>query len=274
MPTPNRTSTSPPRSPKRKRSEAQTAVPTAEYSDEPFPGSSPREQVAEKLQELNIHQATPARLPANQRRQLPRKRLKRNPGLAELAALRVKASVETPERTKHDVHEPHEGGETPHCRTQISDSLSREHSVAVQTRNAEQHLPKESVGEHPLASTEEAIDHTERSLSPLPLREDLTPDQAALTWQEDEITGHEIDTSSGDDGEGINGVGFKPTVAMAYARQQKRKQQVNEWKAREAREARQKRMERRRGGAQPDVSLISHEREDSKLKRIVRFAED
>ncbi|GIZ38289.1 hypothetical protein CKM354_000170900 [Cercospora kikuchii] len=71
-------------------------------------------------------------------------------------------------------------------------------------------------------------------------------DPASLTWQDSEITGHEI-TSPDDDGEGINGIGFRPTPAIAYARSQKRRQQVEGWKAREAKEARQKRLERRRG---------------------------
>ena len=49
---------------------------------------------------------------------------------------------------------------------------------------------------------------------------------------------------------GLNGIGYKPTPAMAYARAQRRKQQVAEWKAREAKEARQRRIEsRRQGGA-------------------------
>nr|POE93195.1 hypothetical protein CFP56_19207 [Quercus suber] len=76
----------------------------------------------------------------------------------------------------------------------------------------------------------------------------LDHDRVALTWQDDEITGHLIDeTLPDDDGEGINGIGFKPTPAIAYARSQRRRQQVHEWKAREAREARQKRFAKRRG---------------------------
>lgn len=75
-------------------------------------------------------------------------------------------------------------------------------------------------------------------------------DRAAQTWKESEITGHDIDpTSPDDDGEGINGVGFKPTPAMEYVRRQKRRQQVSDWKAREAKDARQKRIERRRGAS-------------------------
>ena len=108
-------------------------------------------------------------------------------------------------------------------------------------------------------------------MSPLPLREELTPAQAALTWQDDEITGHEIDPSGDDDGEGINGIGFRPTPAIDFARKQRRKQQVNEWKAREAREARQKRFERRRGAAH-EGRRTDQDIADIERTRIVRFA--
>lgn len=66
----------------------------------------------------------------------------------------------------------------------------------------------------------------------------------SLTWHDNEITGHEP-TDPTDDGYGINGVGFKPTAAMAWARSQKRQKQVAEWKTREARDAREKRRARR-----------------------------
>ncbi|MCJ1318594.1 hypothetical protein MMC15_003924 [Xylographa vitiligo] len=45
---------------------------------------------------------------------------------------------------------------------------------------------------------------------------------------------------------GLNGIGYRPTPAMAYARAQRRKQQVAEWKSREAKEARQRRSELRK----------------------------
>ncbi len=64
-------------------------------------------------------------------------------------------------------------------------------------------------------------------------------------WHESEITGHDPDDPD-DDGYGINGIGFKPTSAMAYARTQRRKQQIAEYRSREAREARARRSERRR----------------------------
>ncbi|TVY30852.1 hypothetical protein LHYA1_G000812 [Lachnellula hyalina] len=74
----------------------------------------------------------------------------------------------------------------------------------------------------------------------------VDPERAALTWHDDEITGHDP-TDSDDDGEGINGIGFRPTAAEAYARTQKRKQQMEQYRTREAREARARRSERRRG---------------------------
>ena len=71
-------------------------------------------------------------------------------------------------------------------------------------------------------------------------------DNTATTWHQSEITGHQISTDDpNDDGYGINGIGFKPTPAVAWIRYQKRKQQLAEYKSREMREARQKRSERR-----------------------------
>lgn len=65
-----------------------------------------------------------------------------------------------------------------------------------------------------------------------------------LTWHDSEITGHQP-SDPNDDGYGINGIGFKPTAAMAWARSQKRQRQVANWKSRETREGREKRRERR-----------------------------
>ncbi|KAB8070266.1 hypothetical protein BDV29DRAFT_194238 [Aspergillus leporis] len=68
----------------------------------------------------------------------------------------------------------------------------------------------------------------------------------SLTWRDSEITGHDP-TDPSDDGYGINGIGFKPTAAMAWARSQKRQRQLADWRSRETREAREKRRERRDG---------------------------
>ena len=72
-----------------------------------------------------------------------------------------------------------------------------------------------------------------------------------MTWTEEEITGHlwnpglDVD----DDGEGINGIGFRPTTAIEWKRRQGRKRQISDWKAREANEDRRRRIERRKKGA-------------------------
>lgn len=81
-------------------------------------------------------------------------------------------------------------------------------------------------------------------------KKSASPPPSPLTWQDSEITGHLADPSKDpdDDGTGLNGIGFRPTPAIAYVRAQKRKQQILDWKAREAREARAKRSERRRRG--------------------------
>ncbi|KAB5518119.1 hypothetical protein GE09DRAFT_514116 [Coniochaeta sp. 2T2.1] len=110
--------------------------------------------------------------------------------------------------------------------------------------------------------------------------------RASMTWHEDEITIYDPDDSD-DDGTGINGIGFKPTAAVAYARGVKRKQQLAEYRKREEREARARRSQRRRGTASPRAgsprrSVVSDasvggsekgEKEKEKLRRRVRFME-
>ncbi|KAL2072029.1 hypothetical protein VTL71DRAFT_11372 [Oculimacula yallundae] len=90
---------------------------------------------------------------------------------------------------------------------------------------------------------------------------------SSLTWHDDEITGHDP-TDPDDDGEGINGIGFKPTAAEAYARTQKRRQQMAEYRNREARDARKMRSERRRGS-----ELSKASKEEQETARRVRFLE-
>lgn len=113
---------------------------------------------------------------------------------------------------------------------------------------------------------------SKRKKSPPPPSVGKNP--SPLVWHESEITGHLMDNPD-DDGVGINGIGFKPTPAMAYARMQKRKQQVAEWKAREARDARQQRSNRRwRGNGADSVGpVLRAGREEGivEKKRMVRF---
>lgn len=96
----------------------------------------------------------------------------------------------------------------------------------------------------------------------------IDPIRAALTWHDDEITVYDPDDED-DDGVGINGIGFKPTPAIAYARTMKKRQQLAEYKKREEREARARRSHRRRGS--PERPAPKLERKESARK--VRFTE-
>lgn len=94
-----------------------------------------------------------------------------------------------------------------------------------------------------------------------------TPSEDPLVWHDSEITGHNPSDPS-DDGYGINGIGFKPTASIAWARSQKRQKQVAEWKNREAREARERRRERRRDGVELDKIHSIH---DGAIQKRVKF---
>lgn len=96
----------------------------------------------------------------------------------------------------------------------------------------------------------------------------VEPIRAALTWHEDEITVYDPDDSD-DDGTGINGIGFKPTPAIAHARTMRRKQQLAEYRKREEREARARRSQRRRGSPAAGMAEVKARAE----RRRVRFME-
>ncbi|GKT43420.1 uncharacterized protein ColSpa_03601 [Colletotrichum spaethianum] len=101
----------------------------------------------------------------------------------------------------------------------------------------------------------------------------VDPVRAALTWKEEEITIYDPEDDE-DDGTGINGVGFMPTAAMAYARTQKRRLQLAEYKKREESEARARRSQRRRGsGADLGSKLDSKSSGSGGGVRKVRFTE-
>lgn len=98
---------------------------------------------------------------------------------------------------------------------------------------------------------------------------DFTFDLRSLTWQDSEITGHLL-LDSDDDGEGINGIGFKPTPAMALERSERRKRQVLEWRSRQAQDEREKRAEkRRRAHAMYGTEMQGR---NPMPKKVVRFA--
>jgi hypothetical protein len=100
------------------------------------------------------------------------------------------------------------------------------------------------------------------------------PLRASLTWHDDEITIYDPDDSD-DDGTGINGIGFKPTPAIAYARTVRRKQQLAEYRKREEREARAKRSQRRRGSPTSSLpALVDMKGKAKAERRRVRFLEN
>ncbi len=98
------------------------------------------------------------------------------------------------------------------------------------------------------------------------------PLPSSLTWHDSEITIYDPDDSD-DDGTGINGIGFKPTPAIAYARTVRRRQQLAEYRKREEREARAKRSLRRRGASPAPGLLEGTAGVGKKTKRRVRFLE-
>jgi hypothetical protein len=260
--------------------------------------NSPRTKVAARLRDLEIHQATaripaPASLPSSS--QSPRKRLKRNPGISDQSAAFNGRSVLTPQQRVRPVEIPDsvsvlEIGETPQPPglqevTKASDPQQTPPSSPPLSPSGLQALRKSfGMTNNPLSSSRQRLPspppptphaptsgriaaETSAFAPCLPNVNEAMFDLSALTWQDNEITGHELDaTSPDDDGEGINGIGFQPTPAMAYARSQKRRQQVEGWKLREAREARQRRMDRRRGGSSDPVA-------GEAARRVVRFSD-
>jgi hypothetical protein len=101
-------------------------------------------------------------------------------------------------------------------------------------------------------------------------------ERSALTWHDYEITGCDLDDPE-DDGEGINGIGFKPTPAMARARVEQRRRQMEGYRSREAREARAKRSERRSGGLNMKAASSGNgttaTQDEAETARRVRFSE-
>lgn len=99
-----------------------------------------------------------------------------------------------------------------------------------------------------LSKTSQEDDSTPANASQILSRSKSPPLDGEISdkfWHDSEITGHDP-TDPNDDGYGINGIGFRPTPALAWSRSQRRKQQLTDLKNREAREARQQRSERRK----------------------------
>lgn len=278
---------SPGSSPKRKRGDelSISSLRTETASSSVKAGSnSPRTKVAAKLQNLEIGRASPDSSPS------PRKRHKRNAGVRRDHFHKRTPPLQREPRTDvPDNAELLEIGETPQMSSLTRDVNFRE----IPNSSSPPSSPTDLIalrksfgmtndGQHSKSSRRLPSQPPPTPRAPLtekgafgpsspvfaPSLPNMEASPRSLTWHDFEITGQELDlTSPDDDGEGINGVGFRPTPAMAWARSQKRKLQIEGWKNREAREARQRRIERRRGGGSGDGGLGGEER------RVVRFAE-
>lgn len=94
---------------------------------------------------------------------------------------------------------------------------------------------------------------------------------SSLHWDDSEITGHDPSDPE-DDGEGINGIGFKPTAAMARDRSERRRRQLEQYKKREDAEARAARAKRSEARRRAMMGEEDKAKEDAEARRV-RFAE-
>ncbi|CZT23433.1 uncharacterized protein RCC_09147 [Ramularia collo-cygni] len=246
--------------------------------------NSPRTKVAAKLEDLEIHQQGVSS-------QSPRKRVKRDAvGRSEVVTPLQRREPEREIPESGNANGMLEIGETPQVDGEemgVSSAPSILASSSPPASPTDLQALRKSFGMTDTGRTSSSLLHHKRMPSPPPptprapsslattisLKESSTfapslphVNLSSLTWQDNEITGHELDpTSPDDDGEGINGVGFRPTAAMAWARSQKRRMQVEGWKNREAREARDRRRERRRG---TEGGSSGGEREEMRGRRV------
>lgn len=233
------------RSPKRKRDVVEEtedntppASPTSTVSVASYPElkllegeelgrCSPRTAVAGRFKELAIQEDAPHSIPIAQWHDSPGSAAE-NTGPSrqaeDLQLLLQNSPLKTDQAgifTGHDLNEEHVTQDQTFPTTQSSDGSSRNKVKAVSPAKGR------------------------RKKSPPPDENGILE---SLTWDDSEITGHDP-TDPNDDGYGVNGIGFRPTAAIAWARSQQRQKQVAEWKNREAREAREKRRERREGAS-------------------------
>jgi hypothetical protein len=239
---------------------------------------SPRSRVAERLQALDIDRAEAEAEDA------PRKRVKTvvepEPDFPASKIPRLDVTPKQPPRPRFDLaqHQPGadlEIAETPGCRPEVTRSSAPSPLAKRSDPSMPNHIspivritPKRMRSPPPpLTTSPSPPTRTTNGPNLSPNSSQSSAGETDTTWQDSEITGHEIHAALGDDGEGINGIGFRPTPAIAQARSQKRKHQLSEWRAREAKEARQRRYEKRQGCG------VDVEGGDGAQTRAVRFEE-
>ena len=233
--------------------------------------NSPRSRVAETLKALDIDQAE---------EDAPRKRMKTDKPQSTSKPTRFDVTPKQTPRLRFDLPQQYgseavlEIAETPGCRQedartstpsplakQIETPMSNHISPIVRI------TPKRMRSPPPPTTSPSPPSMSTKGLGTSPDSSQSSTRFADTTWQDSEITGHQIHAALGDDGEGINGIGFRPTPAIAQARSQKRKHQLSEWRAREAKEARQRRYEKRQGCS------LDADGGDESQRRVVRFEE-
>lgn len=191
--------------------------------------------------------------------ELPMRDAPPSPGITDRDAGDARAPVEP--RTSWQQHEPAvQGG--PHRAYPSINRLSA-------SRSGRQRCS----GSPPLRRSRPLVHDPDEDLSSSDPEADIVdPVRAALTWRENEITVYDPDDED-DDGTGINGVGFKPTPALAHARAMKRKQQMAEYRRREENDARTRRSEMRTRRGKVGMTVEVEDEPSEATSRKVRFTE-
>jgi hypothetical protein len=244
------------------------------FTQYPFPdrgandgsgSGSPRSVVARQLGELDIHGDFVRRLDfggvANKRARL-RDGLKEGNGEMPPSAGGLADENGFGEATEEAVNKEEESDDVMEANDSTHPHAAPNHSSPASIiKSGSESSPDASEPTTPTTTptktkTKSPSKPSARKNSPPLVNEEEDP----LTWHDDEITGH-LAADKDDDGYGINGIGFRPTAAVAHYRSMKRKQQVREWLRREQGEERKRRGERRRG-ARPNGAGGGDEPED------------
>lgn len=217
--------------------------------------SSPRNAVAKRLSDLNLRSLDVESVlgrPSPKRKRVRTAESNLDAGVEEWAAI-GRADVVQADQSAPDLldHPPIGNANSPYDQDSKA-SEGRGNTAVTLEPISKLHLLADTVRSEPETAITApsrrrviAKPKSKRKQSPLSQATQSITKPDPDTWQEHEITGHLMQDAD-DDGYGINGIGFRPTPAIAYERSQKRKMQLNAWRVREGNEAREKRGERRR----------------------------
>lgn len=214
--------------------------------------SSPRTTVAKKLGELNLQRPSLGGVPVlrfgGKGEERERKKI-RLEGFEDISGPSTPSHNYTEDGASGDGFSPRRAG----------GGITWHHSLSFREKSEEDRVMEIPETPQPPAPSSHRGSPPPPAVSPSkpssilpattfqPPNSSSSPPSNEMTWQDSEITGH-LALDPDDDGYGVNGIGFRPTPAMAHARSQRRRQQIVEWKNRESREARSRRAEERRRG--------------------------